>query len=287
MIKCPELLNREWLAGRYTRDELSMEQIANELGCSPSFVRKYLLRHGIPIRNKSEAHRLHQEDDGFVLNLPILTGCLLGDGTLISQNKSSEICVPYFRKHNNNRDHVEYVSSLLFSGRTDRVKEMKRKDPSPTASPSIHWVSSVTHECLVPIYREWYPPEQGYRKVIPESVEIDEVMLLHWFMDDGTTRTQDLKSGRRVVVRFCSECFIRDEQEALCEKINRRYDLHATTTCHRKGTAYRIMIPQTKAADFFEIIGPPPVPSLAYKWKLDGHTWDATHWKTRATKRGH
>ena len=269
-----EPLDQNWLTEQYSEQKLSMTEIAEKASCSPTFVRTHLLQYGIPIRDKSEAHRLHREEDGFVPDPSVLAGCLLGDASLIMGNKSSNICVPYFRKYNINRDHVELVSSLLFSGRMDRVKEIVRKDPSPTASPVIYSIASLSYECLSPIYKEWYPADNGYVKGIPESVEVDEVMLLHWFLDDGTSQVIERKRGRRMIVFFCSECFLRDDQEMLCEKINWKYDLGATTVIHNKGTAFRISIPQTKAASFFEIIGPSPITSMSYKWKLDGHIWD-------------
>src|ERR1035437_8281783 len=122
MARYREPLDRDWLEGKYSDEMLSMDEIAEEAGCSPTFVRVHILRYGIPIRDKSAAHRVHQEDDGFNPDMSVLTGCLLGDASLSVNDKASRACVPSFKKQNVNRDHIEYVSKLLFSGRTDRVK---------------------------------------------------------------------------------------------------------------------------------------------------------------------
>lgn len=67
---------------------------------------------------------------------------------------------------------------------------------------------------------------------------------------------------------FCSESFTKEDQQILCDKINEKFDLVARTVKVKGGTGWRISIPQSKSNEFFNIIGPPPVQSLAYKWKI-------------------
>lgn len=274
MTRHPELLNSGWLTEQYSDKQKSMEQIARDLSCSASLVRKHLLLHEIAIRDRGAAQRIrYGKDDGFSPDDSVITGCLLGDASLIIGNKTSEVCLPYFKKTNVNLDHVQYVSRLLFSGRTDRVSEASKH--LSTGSPYAYSISSLTHESLLPTFKKWYPATRGYVKVIPEDIEVDATMLLHWFLDDGTVKIMDLKRGRRAIIKFCSECFDRDEQELLCEKINRKYDLHSKTGVHESGKAYRIFIPQRYATEFYDIIGGCPVPSMEHKWCLEGHEWDA------------
>lgn len=270
----PQLDDRSWLLKRYVEDGSSLIEIGDEIGCNRSLVRKYLLRYGVRIRTTRESALLRREDDGFICDRPVLDGCLLGDASLISNRKTDEGCPPYFSKQNVHRDHVEFVSSALFSGRIDRVRDCSGPNPlCKSGFSERHRVTSLTHDCLLPIFREWYPPSNGYNKCIPPSVTVDPRSLLHWFMDDGTSRVIECKRGRRVVLYFCTESFSMDDQEMLCEKINRCYDLRASTTPYNAGTGYRIWVPRTKAEEFFEIIGPPPVESMAPKWRLLGQTW--------------
>ena len=66
---------------------------------------------------------------------------------------------------------------------------------------------------------------------------------------------------------FCSESFVKEDQEMLCERIAAKFPLTPKLMKSQWGTGYRIGLPQSQTQEFFEIIGPPPVPSLAYKWK--------------------
>ena len=55
-VKYPDLLNAEWLRARYWDDGLSADQIAEliDFDCAQATVNKWLHRHGIPLRDRTE-----------------------------------------------------------------------------------------------------------------------------------------------------------------------------------------------------------------------------------------
>lgn len=263
-----ELNDREWLHTKYIIEKLSTEEIANLIGAKTgNTIRQALLRFEISVRNRSDGQTVNRESDYFVLDLPTIEGSLLGDGSLDIWNRESDISFPYFHKKNIHYDHVLFVANNIFARNPEfrisyyeRIKDGKKQ--------SHFWLSSLTHKELLPFYRKWYPKENEYKKVIPEDIEISQQLLLHMFLDDGTSFQRRKESNtKQVQIKLCSECFSRDNQEMFCDKVNAKFRLGLKTTPYNAGLGWRIMVPQSKANLFYEVIGESPVQSLAYKWK--------------------
>ena len=109
------LNDKDWLRGKYEKEGLSTNAIAELVGVkTPNSVRQALLRHGIKVRSVSDGLTYGREDDGFIINKSVLTGCLLGDAYLSVYNKRSDCSYPCFRKKNKHQDHVEFVAELMF-----------------------------------------------------------------------------------------------------------------------------------------------------------------------------
>ena len=254
-----------------------MEDICQEVGAKTSAsIYQALLRHNIPTRGVQDAilYRKQKEliNNGIILNMSVIEGCLLGDGYLIKSNKDSENSRPSFEKKNKFKDHIQYVAQLLIP-----------RNYEENIYPSYHecngknfeyWglTTNVQNE-LVSIYKKWYPKDNNYKKIIPENLDPTPETLLHWFMDDGSSsiRTERMPSVQ-IVITFCSECFSPESQQNLAEKINKKYNIGMFLSKTKKEPTegdfgYRLMVGQSYAQDFFKLIGPPPVPSLAYKWK--------------------
>jgi len=268
------LLNdRNWLHKKYTTDGLSTEQIAQLVGClSCSSVSQSLRRHNINVRSKSEGHRVSRDDDGFVVYKDVIEGCLLGDGSLKVGNRYSDDSYPLFSKRNIHHDHVKYVGELLFGDNAD--SRIKLVDNTTTLGKGqIYSLTSLTHPELMELYRAWYPASNDYKKIIPTSIEITPALLLHWFLDDGYsykyTRLQKYTYTR---LEFACMSFTVEELEMLCVKIYEKFGITMFIRVHKRngkiaGTGCEVHVKQGDIPLFYEIIGPPPVPSLAYKWK--------------------
>lgn len=267
----PLLNNERWLVQKYEVEKLSLEDIQKLVGCkNHNSVRQALERFGRPIRNNSEGQTRLREDDGFVLDREIIDGCLLGDGMLKKWDKRSNVSLPVFRKKNKFYDHILWVGSLLFANGPEKRIEEKQGKLREKRFP-IFILTSLTHDSLRSFFERWYPAATDYQKVVPHDIDLTPTTLLHWFLDDGSTSWRPDRSNS-VRLTFCSESFTEDDNEFLSKSINRRYALRAKVSPTNSGTGWRIKIPESKVADFFDIIGPCPsqVSSMAYKWKLPG-----------------
>ncbi len=261
------LNNEQWLREQYLVKNKSTQEIASIVGAdSGNSVRQALIRKGIEVRNKSDGLTI-KRTSLFVENKDVINGCLLGDGFMRVYNRESDESYPAFYKRNKYYDHVLWVGEqLMGSQAAERIRpEIRILNDKEFPCYLLH---GFCEKMLLDYYRKWYPKSSGFKKVVPHDLEINEKVILNWFLDDGTSYRYRLTSPtKQVIIWFCSESFIKEDQEWLCDKMNEKYNLKAKVHVRKGGTGWRIKLPQSKTADFFEIIGPPPIKSLAYKWK--------------------
>lgn len=264
-----ELLNdADWLHQRYIVEQLSTIKIGKLIGVKqPNSVRQALLANGISLRSVSDGLTCNRTDDGFVIEESVLTGCLLGDAGLQKWKKGSANALPAFYKKNKFYSHIKYVGELLFGDLWEtRYKPEYRLLNGKNLL--YHRINSLTHKELVPIYERWYPESNGYLKVVPDDIKIDAKVLLHWFMDDGSTSFR--KDRGSIVATLCTESFSKEDQEKLVAKVDEAFGMKFTLKPVNFGTGWRIGIKSTTLPMFYDIIGPCPVPDLVYKWKVPG-----------------
>jgi hypothetical protein len=124
-------------------------------------------------------------------------------------------------------------------------------------------------------YKRWYPKSNGYKKIVPPDIQITPMVLLHWFMDDGSSYIRirkDYKQNwqhkiRQIKITMSCESFSKEDQELLSKKIRDRFHLNFSTHRCNSGTGWRLVLSQPHVPLFYDIIGVCPVPSLQYKWK--------------------
>ena len=126
----------------------------------------------------------------------------------------------------------------------------------------VYRLRSLVHREFANMYHLWYPPEKGYVKVIPKSIEISPLTLLHWYMDDGSLNI--LRKGSitpQYNVIFCTECFSKEDQQFLIDRFWDVYDIKARLVKRKwewngvKKESFRIKICQKSSRSFFDIIG--------------------------------
>lgn len=217
--KYDQLNNEQWLRQQYEVMGKGTTQIAREIGAATgNSVRQALLRFGISIRNRSEAQTLGN-DDVFIFDKDVILGSLLGDAGL-RKSSNTTLTVPYFYKRNKYRDHVELIASKLYlRDWTTRIKPEKR---TLNGKDLHYWLfTTPALSSLAGIYNDWYP---NGKKVIPENIEPTPLMLHHWFLDDGSSYLRQRKT-RQVVITLSSQCFSKDNQQMLCDKVNAKWVL--------------------------------------------------------------
>jgi len=270
--KYPLLNDESWLREQYFDKGLSTVAIGEMVQVKDcNSVRQALLRFGITPRNWLETRPQNNSHEEFILDMDVINGCMLGDGYMRKFNKSSKISLPYFTKKNKFLDHVQYVASFLFDEPNNFItsgvsKCLDKEFP-------IYQLRGHTDERLTEVYEKWYPASNNYKKIVPFDLELNERILLHWFMDDGSSyrRHGYGRRSKQIVISFACESFTKEEQEFLAQQMFDKWGLRINVRYYRIGsdgsTQYRMHLAQSQSDLFFSIIGPPPVPSLAYKWK--------------------
>ena len=268
VIQISLLNNAMWLRQKYEVEGLSTKQIAPLVGATSSnSVRQALIRHDIRVRTIGEGLTHKREDDGFVINHDVIEGCLLGDAGLRSSNKQSKYANAYFYKRNKYYDHICYVAKLLFPQHWSKaVKETVEKYKS---SPyTLFSIRSLSYSALNSYYERWYPRGIDRIKVVPEDLVLTPVVLLHWFLDDGSSYWRRKNSPtKQVHVTLSSESFSLYEHLFLKDLLRKTFDIKTSIKSISWGSGCRLEIPQSQSTEFFRIIGDAPVPSLSYKWK--------------------
>ena len=278
-----ELENKEWLSVKYVEEKLSLSKIGKILNTNHCNVRSALVRHEIPLRTHSQGQKTRYEQDGcndyFIFKKNVIEGCLLGDGGLVKSNKNNENSFAVFRKKNIGYDHILHVANLIFSEQADkRISQTQYDDDkfvfSKYKPKTTFRFATLAHKKLNDLYLDWYPESNDFKKLIPDSLKIDETVLLHWFMDDGYSYWANAKGKYKYLrIQFATQCFTKDSIDKLSSKIKDSLGLKINPRYHQrhgkiKGYGYFMELSQSQNHDFFDLIGPCPVPSMAYKWKL-------------------
>jgi hypothetical protein len=265
-FKKEELNNKDWLLSFYIEKQISSVEIASMLNISYITVCRALKFHNISIRNSSQSLIIKKERD-FILNESTLIGTLLGDADLNKRYKFSKNCLPCYRKNNKFFDHLLFSTKNLITENESKIKKRFRKNAH---SEEIYAISSLKDEKLIKYFEEWYPAPL-FKKIVPDSLILDKEILLQWFLDDGYSFFRKGKKKNTVYVGFSTQGFSKLDNEKLCQKINQKFDLNCKVA--RSGSEkkrYYILLIQPKfTKKFFDIIGPPPIESLSYKWKTE------------------
>jgi hypothetical protein len=267
--KYPLLNDKDWLQQKYEVEKCSTNVITELVGAkTANSVRQALIRNGIEVRCISDGLTCNRKDDGFILNEEVITGTLLGDAMMNIWNEKSEKSYPKFRKRNKFYDHVLCVANILcgIAGK-ERIKEEWHNTNGKWHQ--CFCFSTLSHKELKPYFNKWYPENNNFIKLVPRDIILTPTVLLHWFLDDGSAYWRRKESViKQVVITMCSESFSKEDQEWLCNKMREKFNLKCRVKPYSDGTGWRIEFPQSQAKLFYEIIGPSPVASLAYKWKL-------------------
>ena len=263
-----KLLNdKKWLADKYKTKKLSTAKIAKLVGCSKAdTVSRNLKRFGISIRSLSERRR-NENTDYFHLNLPVINGSLLGDAYIMKPQGNGWNCG--LSKKNIYYDHLLFFANQILK------RNAKKRISGPIEPPHnlslngkpYYFLNTYKHPELTRLRELWYP--KG-KKIIPKNIEITKETLLHWFLDDGFSYfvKYKAKDGHKKHIRvcLCTNCFSEQDLIWLCNQLKEKFNLHFNLG--KKGNGHILLLRESQSNDFFNLIGPCPVDSLKYKWKV-------------------
>jgi len=274
-----ELNDKDWIHRKYFVENLSTIKIAKLVGASsPNSVRQAIIKFGFRPRNFREGI-INGKKDLLIENREVIDGSLLGDSSLNIFNKKSKICCPYLVKKNKYEDHLLWFAGHLLPQDQINLKEEHHvivwKGKESKCKTFVF--RTLSSNKLKKYYKRWYPKENNYRKLVPRDVKITPKLLLHWFLDDGYStwrnRNKEMsekgwkQNKKQVLAGFCSESFSKLDNIFLINKI-KQLGINCRLVKSQQGTGWRIKIDQTNTNKFFDLIGPCPIASLKYKWKI-------------------
>jgi hypothetical protein len=141
----------------------------------------------------------------------------------------------------------EYVDFLKEQLSFDITKGINKKKDGNIS----YFINSQAGNVFTELRKKWYP--NGI-KIVPKDIEINKTVLLHWYLGDGTLNNQ-------VGVILCTDCFSKEDNLFLIDKLN-QYDLEV----YLKKDNNRIVIPNKRVFEFFNLIGVSPVICYNHKW---------------------
>lgn len=255
--KYPQLNDFDWLYKNYITNKLSMCEISDMVGSKQSnSVRQALIRFNIPIRSISDSLTIN--NDLINIDHNVITGCLLGDAWLKRFNINSNTSYPYFIKKNKYREHIEYVAKYFYESYDNYITtEIKN-------SSTYYIFRTHVSDTLMTIYKKWYI--NGTRQP-PDDIILNNISVLHWFMDDGSTYLRRPTSSiKQVVTTLSCEGFDINKIELLESKLNQLGLSFHVTRCN-SGVGYRLSLSQRYYFNFIDFIGSCPISVFEYKWK--------------------
>ncbi len=196
--------------------------------------------------------------------LELLDGLLLGDGCVaIRRGRNSRF--QYYGIHS---DLVRLVHKQLdFPGRCP----YQRVNPDSAGGMHHIWGFYTSGN---PVWNDlrirWYP--EGV-KVVPNDLNLSVVALLFWYLGDG-----GLSNSVNSRVSLSTHQFKHADVDFLIYLLKSNWGLTSAVAYSDRGKP-RLYLNHPDSESFLKIVGPPPVHTLRYKWRIKSNG----HWYRRVT----
>lgn len=183
--------------------------------------------------------------------LEVIQGCLLGDGCLSINGKSS--CFMY---GSSNYDHVKYVWDQIKRLSTPRYEsgpvELKIYDKRTGKTYTRYEIRTKNNIFFYNLRMVWYP--EGI-KIVPKDLKLTNTIIRLWYIGDGSL---DKSHG---YIKLCTDSFDKDSLELLNEQLQ---EWKSWVNFNNK----RIYIKRVNVKRFLNYIGDCPVESYKHKWQV-------------------
>lgn len=179
-------------------------------------------------------------------------GNMLGDSSIIYKN--SKAPNPRYLHYSKHKEYLLWLSNVTNYFQNRPIWNIARFDKRTNKTYYAHYIGTKSGEFFKQQRQRWY---QGGKKIVPSDIKIDNLLLLHWFLDDGSKASQ---GG----IYFAVDGFSFEEAESLSSKVNKYTNVK--TSVHVNQGNPRIYIWKRDVKDFYNIIGACPVSSFNYKW---------------------
>lgn len=240
--------NKDWLNKKYNEETLTCKEIAKICKVSQSTIQNYVK----PLRNRNNRLTLSQNNILDFQTKEIITGCLLGDGTLQNGKISSR-----FGYSCKDKEIIEWIKNKLNKtiGSCPIIDRKQNRFGKDLQSYGI--LSHACHE-LLKLRKTWYP---NNTKIVPSNIELTPTICLFWYLGDGSLHFT--QKGTRYI-NLHTECFSKKCIEMLANKLNK---LNVKTTINKKETYSIIRISCDSTELFLNYMEPNPIRYFDYKWR--------------------
>lgn len=180
----------------------------------------------------------------------MLIGTLLGDGNL--QTYTGGITWRYRVLHaTKSKEYVHLKYSLLKDYCNTAPKDVIVYDKRYNKNYKRTYFNTINNDVfkvLADVFYKKEPLSKKWIKIIPKDIEnfFNFEMLAYFYMDDGSVKDKNRGKG----VRFCTECYTKEEALLLQKAFKTKLNIRVTLTKHGKG--YRIYIPEDAAIEFHQ-----------------------------------
>ena len=184
----------------------------------------------------------------------IIDGCLLGDGHLeYKDNKNYNSCLSY---GSSVKEHTEYIHQFFKEYCNENYREIKRSEIFDKRTNKTYVRYWFRTKCL-PIFTE--QRKRFYSnglKIIPRDLEINEVLLLFWYIGDGELES---KNG---YIKLHTNSFTLSDVNFLISKL-KNFEAKISKKVENQ---YIISIPRKCVKLFLKYIGNCPIKNYKHKW---------------------
>lgn len=179
-------------------------------------------------------------------------GNMLGDGSIIYKSKTTS--APRYLHYSKHKEYLAWLSTKLNYLRNRPTWDKIYFDNRTQKTYYCYWMGTKSSLFFKKQRERWYI---GSKKRLPEDLKVDNLLLLHWFLDDGSKAT---KGG----IYFAADDLSFEEANSLNSKVSKY--LNIQTSVHNNQGNPRIYIWKKDVKDFYNIIGTCPVDCFNYKW---------------------
>lgn len=204
------------------------------------------------------------------LQCDLLTGTMLGDGSLPHKQKGRYTCFSY-EQTCTRRGYIEHIFDVL-TPFTDRTKIRPVVCDKTKYGKGIYTVlkfRSMCHPLFSQMRAHWYDDPHAVRakKIVPEDLQLNWRAVAYWFADDGHRRKNRAKE-----IVLCSENFTTKQNEFLLANLEK---LGVVGTISKRN---RIRIVSKHYFDFIDAVYPhlSGIDCLKYKIDVEGMSRNVT-----------
>ena len=263
-----------FLVDSYVRKKMSTNDIEKEsaslfgVWVSSSTIYKELIRHGIPVRSKSESVSMATstlDTNVSYLNEGIIEwidGFLLGDGYINFDKRKDNFIGSRFVIGSVEKQWTDYAMSGL---RCYVPSIAVKRGVTCLKRPNTTWSSrTYTHPDIVKQAIRWYGQNKDLKRDVPEDVVITPQSILLWYLGDGSICRQDTTT----LLRFATCSF---SVEAIEDILIPKMELLGLK-CAREKQKNDIRVKTGSIGRFFELIGDKS-PISCYDYKFEFRSW--------------